>query len=914
MLTAEELDALRSAVATDPDRGGLLATLQQRGAPLLAALPHIPRAKALLSKDGGFCPDDGATLRFDPWSPERHECPRCGKAFSGDRHYRNWARAQHLWLAERTAELALVAALTGDERSGGRAVELLASYEELYFELPNRDNVLGPSHLFFSTYLESIWVTSYLAGAFLLREAGLLPDERIEGINRVAEAAANLIGEFNEGLSNRQSWHAAALTAVAVWFDDLELARTAVESRTGLLGHLADGFGEDGMWWEGENYHLFALRGLLLGLHWARAMGFDLLDDPELRLHLRCALLGPTKSALPDFTYPARRDSRYGVSLAQPASLELWETGRAWLGGDAELESWLAALYAVPLPLPRAEQYDAWLHDAGRPNPARPTRGDLSWWALTTMGPAPPSVEEWRPAGVLLERQGLAVLRHGASYASLECGPDLGGHGHPDRLHLTLHARGVHWLPDPGTGSYVHASLAWYRSALAHNAPQVDGNNAGGWDAWCAAFEAGEEWSWCRGRAGEATRTLILAPTHLVDVLEFEAPEPHHLELPWHFQGAMQVESAGTWAAAQLEHSFVGEVERFVPQADASDGVRLAVAASDTETAPRLRAFLSAPGAELVRAVGPGVPTHPELRPFLLLRADAARARWISVLDLAPADPEKQITQVSLDSDVIELSMPGGSFRYRFTAAGLEVWDGKRTLTLAGLRRAPVVHRPIFEQPKVPASEASAPRIVAPPRLDGTLEGFDLQAPLLLDSEHQYRRSEEPYDPERIAARAWLNWDGEALYLAAAVSKPELIFRAPDAPPLLLDNEPEDTHSDGLQLYWRVDDTVRGFLVIPGAGGAIRARPLGTVGRDSAAVSGCWKKTAEGYLVTLRLDDPAIRFLGPGARLGFDLLVNEMQPGRLRRSGQLVWSGAGGWIYLRGDRHELSQAGSLELG
>ena len=44
-------------------------------------------------------------------------------------------------------------------------------------------------------------------------------------------------------------------------------------------GHLADAFGEDGGWFEGENYHLFALRGLIVGLHWARTMGFDLLED-----------------------------------------------------------------------------------------------------------------------------------------------------------------------------------------------------------------------------------------------------------------------------------------------------------------------------------------------------------------------------------------------------------------------------------------------------------------------------------------------------------------------------------------------------------------------------------------------------------------------------------------------------------
>ena len=50
-----------------------------------------------------------------------------------------------------------------------------------------------------------------------------------------------------------------------------------------------------------------------------------------------------------------------------------------------------------------------------------------------------------------------------------------------------------------------------------------------------------------------------------------------------------------------------------------------------------------------------------------------------------------------------------------------------------------------------------------------------------------------------------------------------------------------------------------------------------------------------------------------GDRIEFDLLVNEMQPERLRRAGQLVWSGGGGWVWLRGDRQDPSRFGTLEL-
>ena len=278
LLLSDDLDARRAEISASPDLTALLDRLVIRAAPVLERMPPVPTVKAMLSRDGGNCPDDGSPLHFDPWSPDRHRCLRCQREFTGERHHAHWARAQHLWLAERAAHLATVHAFTDDQRAAARAREILAAYHQLYFDLPNRDNVLGPSHLFFSTYLESIWILHYLAAAMLLRATGALTEADIDGVNAIADEAATIIGEFNEGMSNRQTWNSAALTAIGTWFDDEDLIRNSIEARTGLLGHLTDGFGPDGMWFEGENYHLFALRGLLIGLHWAATAGAEILS------------------------------------------------------------------------------------------------------------------------------------------------------------------------------------------------------------------------------------------------------------------------------------------------------------------------------------------------------------------------------------------------------------------------------------------------------------------------------------------------------------------------------------------------------------------------------------------------------------------------------------------------------------
>jgi len=50
-----------------------------------------------------------------------------------------------------------------------------------------------------------------------------------------------------------------------------------------------------------------------------------------------------------------------------------------------------------------------------------------------------------------------------------------------------------------------------------------------------------------------------------------------------------------------------------------------------------------------------------------------------------------------------------------------------------------------------------------------------------------------------------------------------------------------------------------------------------------------------------------------GGRLRFDLLVNEMLPGRTRRAGQLVWSGGNGGCSCGATGRTPERFGVLEL-
>lgn len=895
MLMPEELERRRGEIAESADLQALLARLTERAAPVIERMPPLPRVKALLSADGGICPDDGAALAFDPWSPDRHRCPRCGREWTGERHHRHWARWQHLWLAERAAHLAAVHAFTGDEAAARRATGILAFYGEHYLEYPNEDNVLGPSRLFFSTYLESIWVTSYLAAAVLLRSSGSLPEETAELVSTVADEAANVIGDFDERFSNRQTWNNAALAAIAVWFEDEDLAARAIESETGLATHLMHGFGADGMWYEGENYHLFTLQGILTGLAWARAAGVDLVADPELAGRLQAALRAPTLTALPDFTYPARKDSRFGVSLAHPMYLEIWERGIAALERDDEsaegLSDWLTALYRVPA-VP-AIPLDSWLHEAGEPAPARRGRADLSWNALATMLPVlEGDAASWHPESVLMAGQGLAVLREGGRYVSLECGPRGGGHGHPDSLSLTLHADGVHWLRDPGTGSYVADDLFWYRSTLAHNAPRLDGASQDEADALCEAFDTAAEWSWVRGRFGEVTRTVVSGPSYVLDVVELDAPVARTLELPWHLAGAIAWPD-GSWSAAALDDRFVRDVEAMPVK-----GGPVVVSSEAGGATARLHLLFDG---ELLRASGPGVPGSPEPARFGLQRASGRAVRFVTVIESSAG--AAGVRGVRVEGNVIEVQTADGTDRHTGHLEGWTIERGEARTRLGG-RRAP---KPAFEP--LLQTRLEPPLAVAP---WGALGQLDETAPIAIDHEDQYRRSELPYaGPEEFAATAWVNWNEHGLAVAVEVLKPELVLRPADAAPLRLDNEPGDIHSDGVQIYLRdAAGDIAGVLVVPEEGRAIRAR--GVAGTAPVSAEGSWARTDSGYRIELQLT-PTAWEPAQGQLVDFDLIVNEMRSGRERRAGQLVWSGGGGWVWLRGDRQDAARLGQLHL-
>jgi hypothetical protein len=895
------LEPLASSLARDLD-------------PVLAHDLFLPRDKAKLTRAGGRCERDGSLLDFDPFSPRRHRCPRCGQEYSGDAHYHFWLYWYQLWLAERAVHAALLGAVGLGERFTRFATSVLDQYATVYLGYPNRDNVLGPTRPFFSTYLESIWLLQLSVALDLLETSrgpgrgGASFGEHIR--DRLIEPSVALIASYDEGMSNRQVWNNAALFAGATLLGRHDDAERCVYGESGLLMHLSEALLGDGTWYEGENYHLFAHRGLWYGVAMCARANVEI--PAELLRRFDEGFATPFLTALPDMTLPSRRDSQYKISLRQWRFAELCELGLA-RGQDDRLIGALARLYGDEVPRLDPERWRSSAEAERNTAPTRLDRSDLGWRSLlcapVTLPPLHPTV----PSTVVLEEQGIAVVRReregggGRIYVALDYGRSGGGHGHPDRLNLLFADGDRRWLDDMGTGSYVDPSLHWYRSTLAHNAPLVDGRSQSRVDGVLRGFGERDDATWITATAEIAwgvivIRTLVVMADYFIDVVEWKSGSGVRFELPLHADLSL-IDPPPEWVTAAIDGSpgledgfgFVTESARvhvaraaalrFDPSSDV-DTLSVSIALDDP--------------VELWRCRAPGAPGTGDAR-FLVIRGTGRKGRFRSLWAWNPG------VALARSDDALVVSFADGRRHiHRSTDHGwqIEIDDG-------GTTHVVTLDDPATESAVVETggfATRSETQELDEVGDDASDAGFSLarnqSRRFLLDESH-YRQSEDSWsEAGEPRAEMTVGWDGMTLTVRVDVANAERTFVSAGALNDM-DNEPPDVNGAGVQLYVATEDGRRsGWMLVPEASERVIVRPIGQWGADHD-LDATWSATDTGYVVEARI---VVGFDGGASNretIWFDAVVNEKPRGRERRRGQLVFSGGEGeFVYLRGDRHD----------
>ncbi|MFN8667095.1 MAG: heparinase II/III family protein [Gemmatimonadaceae bacterium] len=923
-------------------RGALAALAQSLRTdlePLLAAgEPWYPPEKARLTRLGGRCPTHGALLDFDPWQPRQHRCPVCGTVYEDESHYRWWIMNYQLWLAERAVHAASLHVLTGDAACGALAGAILQGYAARYDGYPNRDNVLGPTRPFFSTYLESIWLLQLTVALDLLESRGGRTALGLEVRERLVRPSAALIASYDEGTSNRQVYNNAALAAAGALLGDEAMVRRAIEGPSGLAAHLTTALLADGTWYEGENYHLFAHRGLWYGVTTAEALGVPLPSEGVRRF--REGFATPFATALPDFTFPSRRDSQYRVSLRQWRMAESCELGLA-RGDDPRLATALAELYR------RAGDEG----DTGRARstaeaernvaPVQLSRSSLGWKSLLFARSQLPALKASLPASVQLAGQGLAVLRRdqGRTYVALDYGESGGGHGHPDRLNLWLVVGNARLLEDVGTGSYVDPTLHWYRSTLAHNAPLVDGRSQWRAAGTVLAFDDRGESGLVSARAEIAPgvvveRTVVAMSNYLVDEVRWRADRVVTFDLPFHIDP--ELGSGKRWRTTTLAggkgledgFDFVSASE-YIPGAP---GIWFTTQVGEVQG----RAWMHCDTPhEWWRCVAPGPPGDARRR-FLLLRtrgrSGVIRSVWNWTGEVA-----------SSSFDAVRAVVHFGSWaRHVHTredrrwTIGFEAGDTTSSIDFAAPPdeyvafgvRAPDDAADDEGDGRLAAREGAGAPALRPrvatvlrlrddlPEIPGTLACDDRTAESVSVAcyalgESHYRRSELDWrDAGSPRARVAVAATEREIVVDFDVLKQPVVF-APAREQNPLDNEHPDTNSDGVQLYIGSglgDPRYYAWILVPEPErGSVRVSTRAAFGppitpHATAAL------TSKGWALRVAVPRSALALEGAGD-FTLDAIVNEISPDRERRRGQLVLSGGSGeWVYLRGDRQESERA------
>lgn len=905
LLPESRLEERRRAVAPGRPLGRLFDSLAKELEPLLGREPLIPTAKALLSRSGGRCAVDGSALAFDPWSPHEHRCASCGATYTGEAHHRAWIMPYQLWLAERAVHGALFHLLRGDARHAALARDIIRAYAERYETYPNEDNVLGPTRLFFSTYLESIWLLQIVVAADLMERGGDTSTADLARA-RIIEPSRAIIAGYDEGMSNRQVWNNAALLASAAFLDDAVELETRMSGSSGLCVHLTTALLSDGTWYEGDNYHQFALRGLWYCVTLADTRDFQI--GGELRDRFDRAFRAPYVTALPDFTMPSRKDSQYATSLRQWRMAELAELGFA-RQQDAVLAGALRRTYE-----PGHER-----RDTGRATSTADvernhlssalSREDLGWRALLHAVPDLPPLADVTPRSAMLADQGYAVFRRdGDVYVGFEFGQSGGGHGHPDRLNLTLYRGFRRWLDDMGTGSYVDPSLHWFRSTLAHNAPLIDGKSQPIQDGRLIAHDEREGLGWIVAellipeKKARLERAIVVAPDYLIDELRWTADAEVRVELPWHFDVPLTGENAMKPSAllggASPEDGFA-----FVRDARAMPIVGPMSLTTGEKDAPVLTLF-TPEQAVLFRARAPGQPPGAE-RSFFVVRATGRGGTLAASLTWNPG-VSCEVSGKPGSDRIFTMSYANRQrHEHRRDASGWHVTMhaglARSSIDLAGFRGTPATRAtptPLGDSP----NRALLPRGVTPAGWLTDLPAAALSAFRVYElGEPHYRRSEMAWkDAGSPAATVAIAADEGRLIVLLSIRAGHAHF-APANATNPYDNEHADTMRAGVQLYARVPGDTGAWVLVPEATDLVRVRRIAEWG-TLAPPSASWRPIADGYEMRIVLPLP-----GAGSRdvpIDLDVVINETTKERERRRGQLVMSGGRGeFVYLRGDRH-----------
>ncbi len=397
-----------------------------------------------------FCPLHNNQLRFDWNSPNAHYCEKCRNHRDDDpRNNRAWIAIAHSKNREYLLANMYMYIITDSKMYAENIELMLKEYATVYPDLRehNRERFVADNYsgrLFAQSLDEAVWAIDvtrvYQSVKFFLDQKD---KDYIEN-NLLKPCVAMLLRKHDKG--NWQAWHNGAIASLGVALENDSIIEVAINHpEYGYHTLLKNNVYPDGWWDEGSViYHFYPLEAIVRTAEALRCRQINLYNE-----QLYAMFRSPIQLAYSDLSFPSHNDGWYGASLS--AYSKMYEIV-AKRFDDKQFKDLLPLLY---------------VHKERIAAEALLNGTELSFLR-----------EELNRESVKFPDLGVVVLRDQKKTVVFKYGPHGGGHGHFDKLSISIHNGEKEILPDLGTPAYsLPVYSEWYRNTFAHNTVTVDGKS-----------------------------------------------------------------------------------------------------------------------------------------------------------------------------------------------------------------------------------------------------------------------------------------------------------------------------------------------------------------------------------------------------------------------------------------------------
>jgi len=370
----------------------------------------------------------------------------------------------------------------------------------------------GLSRLMYQSLDEAVVIIRLVDAARLLDDY-VTPKRKQQWYERLFRPTAVLLEKGQHQVHNIACWHRSAVGHIAIYFNDEDLWKRALDGPFGIRKQLAEGVTPDFFWYEQSlTYNTYVVQALAPFFTYAALSGRMNEVSREMAI-LQNLMLSPLNLRFPTGRLPSPADTT-GVPLYAP---------------NLRLMASVYRIFPTLTGLAEASKIRDWntLVDPPGANIEAP--------------PLPPVTS------INLEASRMAVLKKGPWQVYFHYGQLGLSHSQAEALNFEAFYEMTDITHDPGTvgyGSPLHAG--YFKTGLAHNVPLVDGLGQKSW-------KRGEllEFDADSGRVAAAqpeyqpgistSRRLEIKDSRLLDTVSVKTDRKRRIGLVLHLQGQVEL-------------------------------------------------------------------------------------------------------------------------------------------------------------------------------------------------------------------------------------------------------------------------------------------------------------------------------------------------------------------------------------